>query len=265
MPCKICGSALHYHTAGLTCRNCGFSIDHQFLSEAICQSCNNILDESEKTTGICIHRMYDIVKPAAATEISSAESQNIYSNVKEFREHQQYVDDTGITEVLHGADSAVGRGVQFMKNVKKKMDICFDSKAPSIVVEIDAYRNGYEDIRSRGGKIRAFTEITRDNLHYCKELMKLVDELRHLEEMKGGITVSETEYMATTVLQEAMPLTQVIYSNTMEVVEKMQYMFDIFWYRATPADQKIREIEEGLEHVETKVLENPEVKLNHMR
>ena len=143
-----------------------------------------------------------------------------------------------------------------MKNVKKTMDIYFDSKAPSIVVEIDAYRNGYEAIRSRGGKIRAFTEITKDNIRYCKELIKLVDELRHLEGMKGGVAVSEKEYMATTVLQEATPLNQVIYSNTREVVEQMQYIFDIFWYRAIPADQKIREIEEGIEHVE-KVLVRP--------
>ena len=57
--------------------------------------------------------------------------------------------------------------------------------------------------------------------------------------------------MATTVLQEATPLTQVIYSNTREVVEQMQYIFDIFWYKAIPADQKIREIEEGIEPVET--------------
>ena len=277
MWCKNCSSTLHYHTAGITCRNCGFSIDHEFLSEGICQSCHDILDESEKTTGTCIFCIYDIVKQAATREISHITSQIIYSNEKGTVEHQQYSIDTlsntairsakiiteiehnqasGITEVLYGSDKVVGRGVQFMKNVKKTMDICFDSKAPSIVVEIDAYRNGYEAIRSRGGKIRAFTEISKDNIRYCKELIKLVDELRHLEGMKGGVAVSEKEYMATTVLQEATPLNQVIYSNTREVVEQMQYIFDIFWYRAIPADQKIREIEEGIEHVE-KVLVQP--------
>jgi sugar-specific transcriptional regulator TrmB len=45
----------------------------------------------------------------------------------------------------------------------------------------------------------------------------------------------------------------------------MQYIFDIFWYRAIPADQKIREIEEGIEHVETKVLENPDEIFNHLK
>jgi signal transduction histidine kinase len=128
-----------------------------------------------------------------------------------------------------------------MSNVKQKMDIFFDHRAPSIVTDIAEYRNGYIDIRTRGGKIRCFTEITKDNVHHCKELMKLVDELRHLDGVRGGMAVSESEYMATTVLQEAKPLTQVIYSNVKEVVEQ---------------GQKIREIEEGIIKYETKIIEN---------
>jgi len=162
------------------------------------------------------------------------------------------------SEILYGIEKAVGRGVYFMSNVKETMDICFDHNAPSIVVKIREYRDGYNDIRIRGGKIRAFTEITKDNVAYCKELMKIVDELRHLDGVKGGIAVSETEYMATTILEEAKPLTQVIYSNVREVVEQGQYIFDTLWNMAIPAERKIREIEEGITHYESKVLENPD-------
>jgi two-component system, OmpR family, sensor histidine kinase VicK len=160
------------------------------------------------------------------------------------------------SEIIYGIEKAVGRGVYFMSNVKERMDIYFDHSAPSIVVEIKEYRNGYIDIRRRGGKIRAFTEITKDNIVHCKELIKLVDELRHLDGVKGGMAVSETEYMATTVLKEAKPLTQVIYSNVREVVEQGQYIFDTLWNTATPAEKKIREVEEGTIHYESKVLEN---------
>jgi two-component system, OmpR family, sensor histidine kinase VicK len=160
------------------------------------------------------------------------------------------------SEILYGIDNAVGRGVYFMSNVKKRMDIYFDYSAPSIVVEVQEYRNGYIDIRKRGGKIRAFTEITKDNINYCKELMKLVDELRHLNGVKGGLAVSETEHMATTVLEEAKPLTQVIFSSVKEVVEQGQYIFDTLWNTAIPAEQKIREIEEGVMPIRTRLLEN---------
>ncbi|MDQ3882707.1 MAG: HAMP domain-containing histidine kinase [Thermoproteota archaeon] len=161
------------------------------------------------------------------------------------------------SEIFYGAENAVGRGVQFMKNVKKGMDIFFDHRAPSIVVEIEEYRNGYINIRKRGAKIRAFTEITKENIHYCKELMKLVDELRHLDGVRGGMAVSESEYMATTVLEESKPLTEVIYSNVKEVVEQGQYIFDTLWRSAVSAEKKIKEIEEGVTHYETRIIENP--------
>jgi two-component system, OmpR family, sensor histidine kinase VicK len=160
------------------------------------------------------------------------------------------------SEILYGVENAVGRGVYFMSNVKQKMDIFFDHHAPSIVVEVRDYRDGYIDIRKRGGKIRAFTEITKDNVKHCKELIKIVDELRHLDGVKGGIAINDSEYMATTVLQEAKPLTQVIYSNVKEVVEQGQYIFDTLWNVAIPAEQKIREIEEGKIIYETRIIEN---------
>ncbi|MGA9153100.1 MAG: hypothetical protein WBZ36_21190, partial [Candidatus Nitrosopolaris sp.] len=209
--------------------------------------------------------------------MSDLESQIIYSNVKEIVERQKYIfntlwnkaipvikrireieeEQTSITEVLYGTENAVARGIQFMKNVKERMDICFDNKAPSIVVEIDIYRNGYEDIRKNGGKIRAFTEITNDNIRHIKELLKIVDELRHLDGMKGGIAVSETECMATTILHEAKPLTQVIYSNNKAFVEQMQYIFDVFWYKAIPARQRLREIEEGIKREFIETIQDP--------
>jgi two-component system, OmpR family, sensor histidine kinase VicK len=168
------------------------------------------------------------------------------------------------SEILYGVENAVGRGIYFMSNVKKRMDIFFDHHAPSIVVDIEEYRNGYIDIRKRGGKIRAFTEINKDNVKHCKELMKLVDELRHLDGVRGGVAVSESEYMATTLLQEAKPLTQVIYSNVKEVVEQGQYIFDTLWNAAIPSERKIREIEEGVTEYETKLIQDNNKILNEI-
>ena len=145
-------------------------------------------------------------------------------------------------QVINGAEGAVAKGVEFMNNVKTKMDLCFESNAPSIVIEVDAYKNGYLRIREKGGKIRVITEITENNVQHCKELMKIVDELRHLDEVKGGIAVSDSAYMTTTILQESKPLTQVVYSDVAEAVDQQQNFFDSLWGRAIPAKQKIRDI-----------------------
>jgi signal transduction histidine kinase len=159
------------------------------------------------------------------------------------------------TEILYGAENAVGRGVEFMANVTQRMDLSYDSRAPSIVIEVAAYRDGYAGVRSRGGKIRVITDITKENLHYCKKLMEMVD-LRHLAEVKGGIAVSESEYMATTVLEEAKPLTQVIYSNVPEMVAQGQHIFDTFWDMAMPAEYRIEEIESGIKAAAIELIQN---------
>ncbi|TVP39998.1 sensor histidine kinase [Candidatus Nitrosocosmicus arcticus] len=162
------------------------------------------------------------------------------------------------SEILYGSENAIDRGIRFMQNTKIKMDITFDHKAPSIVVKLPAYCNGYKDILARGGKIRCITEVTPENIPYCKELLNLVSGLRHLDGLKGGIAINESEYMATTVLQEAQPLTEVIYSNVGEVVAQGQYIFDTLWRHSTPAFKRIREIEYGIEPIKTEVLESAE-------
>jgi signal transduction histidine kinase len=160
---------------------------------------------------------------------------------------------TDRTEILYGTDLAVKRGIEFMKKVESKMDICFDKNGASIVTEVEAYRNGYIGIRKRDGRIRALTEINNDNLRYCKDLTGIVDELRHLDGLRGGIAINDSEYMAATVLEAAKPLTQVIYSNAKEMVEQGQYIFDALWGKGVPAEQRIREIEHGMlpEFIET--------------
>ena len=150
------------------------------------------------------------------------------------------------TELLYGVEGAVGKGVWFMKNVKIGMDLFGEKNGPSIIIEFEVYKNNYIDIIKRGGKIRFITEITKENLHYCKELRTIVTEMRHLEGLIGGIAVSESEYMSTTTLREKQLLTQVFYSNANEVVKQGQYVFDTFWYKAIPAEDRIREIEEGI-------------------
>jgi two-component system, OmpR family, sensor histidine kinase VicK len=160
------------------------------------------------------------------------------------------------TEVLYGMENAV-RAAQFMQNVRERMDLFGDKNGPSIIMEFDVYKNNYLEVKKRGGKIRFITEITRENIQYCKELMKIVDEFRHLDGLVGGIAVSEKEFMGTTSLQEKRLLTHVIYSNVKQVIEQGQYIFNTFWNKAIPARQRIREIEEGVKREFIETIQDP--------
>jgi len=41
-------------------------------------------------------------------------------------------------------------------------------------------------------------------------------------------------------------LQQIIYSNVRAILEQHKYLFETLWNKAIPADQKIKEIEEGV-------------------
>jgi two-component system, OmpR family, sensor histidine kinase VicK len=150
------------------------------------------------------------------------------------------------TKLLYGSEDVVGRGVQFIQNVKVGMDLFGDKNGPSIIIGYDIYKNNYIDVVRRGGKIRLITEITKDNIQYCKDLVNIVTELRHLDGLIGGIAVSESEYMSTHVLREKQLLTQAFYSNAEDIVKQGQYIFNTFWAKAVPAVERIMEIEEGI-------------------
>ncbi|HEY6164701.1 MAG TPA: hypothetical protein VIW25_07300, partial [Nitrososphaeraceae archaeon] len=170
------------------------------------------------------------------------------------------------TKVLHGRQNVINRVLQFTSNSKSTIDACIDYTRPALTIEIEQLKNAFLDAKSRGVKLRYVTEVTDDNIVYCKELLKIVNELRHIEGIKGNFYVSETEYIAPATLHEkGKPASKIIYSNVKEIVEHQQYVFDSFFSRAIPAERRIREIEEGIAYYETKVLENKDQIFNHMR
>ncbi|MGA9845900.1 MAG: ATP-binding protein [Nitrososphaeraceae archaeon] len=144
-------------------------------------------------------------------------------------------------------------------NTKNKFDACGDSISPSVCMGFEPLKRAYLDFKRRGIKIRFITEINSFNIHYCKELLKIVTELRHLDGIMGNFGICDgREYLAAANIKEKQAVPQLIYSNVKEVVEQQQYIFESFWSRAAPAEQKIVEIEEGIVFATTEVLQNPQ-------
>jgi two-component system, OmpR family, sensor histidine kinase VicK len=160
------------------------------------------------------------------------------------------------TEVSHGPENTTKAVLEFLSNARSALDVCADSSWPSVAMGVDVYRNALRDVSARGVKLRVVTEITKDNLSYCKDVRK-VGELRHLEGVKGNFGVSEKEYTASATLEEATLLQQVIYSNVKEIVEQQQYLFEGFWNRAIPAETRIKELQEGIILGDTEVIQVP--------
>ena len=168
------------------------------------------------------------------------------------------------TMVLHDSRSINNALSGFY--AKAKTSSCYGVTSQSTLPESEAINYTLSNLKNQGVRLRQITEITKDNMSYYKMLMKIA-ELRHLDGVKGKIELSDTELIvtATTENEESHQTAQLIHSNVKQLVEQQQSLFEIVWKKAIPAEQKIREIEDGIEPPETKVLENPEEILNHMR
>src|SRR6476620_8889943 len=130
---------------------------------------------------------------------------------------------------------------------------------PQLAIVLKPIKKAFFCAKNRNVKTRYLTEITTENISYCKELMSIVDELRHLDGIKGNFMISESEYLAPVVLfEKGKVASQIIYSNVKEIVDQHQYVFDTLWSKANSAQQRIKEIEEGTEHYQTKFLEKSE-------
>jgi two-component system, OmpR family, sensor histidine kinase VicK len=148
-------------------------------------------------------------------------------------------------EVVHGEENVMDAILQFLSRTDN-IDCCYDYRAPSMGIEVEAYRKLLLHIKERGIKLRFLTDINKDNIIYCKELMTFAEEIRHLEGVKASFSISEREYIATATLHGAQSIPQLVYSNVKGMVEQQQYLFNSLWNRSMSAEQRIKEIEEGI-------------------
>jgi two-component system, OmpR family, sensor histidine kinase VicK len=160
------------------------------------------------------------------------------------------------TLVLYGEDNVVKVLQHFFSRISKTSRLVIDAQGLPSIVRVKEYNLILEELVSRGIKRMCLTEVTRENLEYCRELSKII-ELRHLDGIKGNFAVSETEYVASAILNQTKPIAQVIYSSAVAMVEQHQYLFETLWSKAIPAEQKIAEMESGLPTPVTEILHDP--------
>jgi hypothetical protein len=179
------------------------------------------------------------------------------------------------TEVIYGIENIINITLNRFSLTKYRIDSCIDKSNPKTIITTEQIVNGIIENNRRDIKSRVITEVTKDNILYCRELMKLSIELRHLDDIKGNFSISDGEvYQATAMgdfsvasrldnnhdstinkekeeehLQQITTAagieTETILSNVRAFVSQQQYFFDTLWKKAIPAKQRIKEIEEG--------------------
>lgn len=168
------------------------------------------------------------------------------------------------TKIAYGKDT-ISITNKFAINCKRELSILINKNGPPIIINVPEIAKIYEIFKRNFVKIKIITEVTSDNLSYCKKLAEKYDiDLRHLGDIKCNFAISDNrEYLASAVLYESNPIPEVIYSSVKEIVDQNQFIFETLWKNAIPAEQRIREIEKGELPIETYLINSPTEALSY--
>jgi two-component system, OmpR family, sensor histidine kinase VicK len=162
-----------------------------------------------------------------------------------------------ITQVIFGKQNVIDTETGIFYRASKRIDTCMSYTRPSLALSLKPIRKAFLDAKNRGVKLRYLTEITHHNSEYCKELLSLVHELRHLDGIKSNFMISEGEYLAPLVQDTREVIaSELIHSDITQVVEHGQQIFDTLWSKSISAEERLKELQDGNIPLETKILDN---------
>jgi two-component system sensor histidine kinase VicK len=157
------------------------------------------------------------------------------------------------TEIIYGTPKIIKRTLKRFSVTREKIDVCISSSAPEATVKAEPIFKEVLRLKKIGIGIRYITDVTQQNLTYCKDLM-LTGELRHMDGIKGNFSIVDgRDYQATAAVKEGDQPHESVLSTARAFFDQQQYFFDMLWKKAIPAEQRIKEIEEDLkrEFIET--------------
>jgi two-component system sensor histidine kinase VicK len=162
-----------------------------------------------------------------------------------------------VTKVVSGVETVVNTLIEFLDKTDDEVYACVDQTRPALSISL--MKEAFLRAKKRGVRLKYITEITKDNLPYCQKLLAVVDELRHLDGIKGNFYISESGYLAPASFHEkGKSASQIIYSNVKEMIDNQKYVFESFWSRGIPGEYRIRELEEGIVPEKTDLIQDPQ-------
>ncbi|TLX81510.1 MAG: hypothetical protein E6L00_06250 [Thaumarchaeota archaeon] len=156
-------------------------------------------------------------------------------------------------ESSHGIENSEEVSLQIISKIKERLDCCYDKNGPAAQIGSEPLWNAIAQLKYKGTKLRLITEITKENIAYCKTMMRYFD-VCHMDGVKGNFGISDREqYLGNMLASDGKPGMQLIHIDNKSFVELQQYLFDTLWSKAIQAREKIKEIELGLdkEFIET--------------
>ncbi len=141
-----------------------------------------------------------------------------------------------------------------LNNAESVVNVCsIPSFLQSYVYNFEI-QNSTINAQSRGVKLRCITEINKDNIEQCRQLMSTA-EIRHLSNVIGILIVTEKESFSDIDPLPFSSSSHLLYSYLEEVVKQHLDKFESLWDNGIAVEERIQQIEEEKDQMETRLIE----------
>ena len=155
-------------------------------------------------------------------------------------------------EIQHASEDIAKLPLEIISNIKESFDCCVDLNEVALITENEKLWNAIKGLKNKGIRVRFVTGINEGNISSCRQLMKC-GEVFHNDKVKGNFQIADgINYLCYIMENESKDSRkqqqeqQLFHTETKSFVDIQQYLFDNLCNNATPAKEKIKEIERGI-------------------
>jgi len=147
--------------------------------------------------------------------------------------------------------------------IKKSVVCCYDFNGPIRIRRTAPIWENNLEVDKRGIKVRFLTDIRNENLEYCKRMIGEIQhlEMRHMDGVKGNFVIHDDKeyFLPFFVDKPGEPVSNLLLVCTQkEMAEAHLFIFENLWRQATPAQLRIKELEEGIHPEVLQTLKEPD-------
>jgi hypothetical protein len=138
-------------------------------------------------------------------------------------------------ETLYGNDEITNRTLLVFESTQKTIEGCVGKEEVAMQVTHEWHMQGLLKLKEKGVKIRIVTQVTNDNLQYCR-MYSQVAELRHLDGIQSSFGISDGVWLLDHVVSlDEFPLSHAILTNVRKLVDAKRKLFETVWKQSIPA------------------------------
>lgn len=146
-------------------------------------------------------------------------------------------------EIQDDNANAVKLPLELISNIRESFDWCIDDEGRALLTEDEKLWIAIKTLIDKGVIIRFATTVNESNIAFCRELMKY-GEVFHNDSIKGNFQILDRkDYLCYITGNEVHARRHLFHTNFKSFVEIQQCLFDNLCNKATPAREKIKEIE----------------------